>query len=457
MIRCGVRRRARLARAAWLALLVALACSGRSPQPSNLVLISLDTTAPRRMSTYGAVRETTPQISALASRGVLFRNAYTVSPWTLPAHASMMTGLYPSSLAPNPNDERLYLVKPMLAQMFRERGYETAAVTGGFYTAGDRGLRRGFDSFAEDGVEAAIRWLERDRKEPFFLFFHSYVAHEPYTDRRYVRDGEGGRVAKLYRSESDRELSLQVKFAEIQPSDAEKEHVRALYDGGVAAADAMVGKIIETLRRLRLDDHTVVVVTSDHGEEFWEHTGRGAYHGHSLYDELLRIPLVWIDPQLDSVPRVVDAPVVLIDLVPTFLERFDLTPRSGLDGLDLRPLLRGEGALVERTLFAEGVRNGPPRSSIRARDALYIEVLDASIQNGKVLKPIPVLASEELYLAEDVGQQRNVANRYPALVARLKTELRSHQRRSTPAEPPVAVPALTREERRALESIGYLE
>jgi arylsulfatase A-like enzyme len=434
-----------------------LGCTAGSHEASNLLLISLDTTSMRRLSTYGAERETSPAITALANRGVLFRNAYSVSPWTMPAHASMLTGRYPSSLTPDPNDPRLYRAGPLVPQLFRDRGYRTGAVTGGFYNSARHGMHRGFDSFQEAHVEEAVEWLEAHHAEPFFLFFHTYVAHEPYTDRRFTEGHEGGRLANLYLSPKEKAISNQVKFGGIDPTAEERDFVLALYDGGIAAADGMVGELVAALERLDAMRNTVVVVTSDHGEEFWEHTGRGAYHGHTLYDELLRIPLVWFDPALDGVPRIVDEAVSLVDLVPTFVARFDLAPRSQFDGLDLGPLLRGQDWNIERSLFAEAVRNGPGRWSVRTPQGILIEVPDATIQNGGVLGPIPVLAREELYLPADTAQLKNLAQKRPELLDRLKLLLDEHQRGGARIDPPVPIEALDDEERRKLEAIGYLE
>jgi arylsulfatase A-like enzyme len=341
--------------------------------------------------------------------------------------------------------------------MFHEKGYRTGAVTGGFYTSKERGLDRGFESFKEANVAAAVKWLEAHHQEPFFFFFHTYVAHEPYTDRRFAQDHEGGRLVNLYRTPKERELSDKVKFGGMRPTEGEKRFVLALYDGGVAAADEMVGKLVRTLTRLGAMERTVVVVTSDHGEEFWEHTGRGAYHGHTLYDELLRIPLVWVDPALEGVARAVDEPVSLLDLVPTFIARFGLDPQRDLDGVDLSPLLKGRDWTVDRSLFAEAVRNGPGRSSVRNRQGVFIEVPDPSIQRGRVLRPIPVLAQEELYLPGDPEQKHNAAPERPELLAALKKILEEHQRGAAPNDPPFPAEPLSDEAGRELEAIGYLE
>src|SRR5262249_30570602 len=205
-------------------------CGGSGTGPLNVVLVSIDTLAPRRMSTYGASRPTTPAIDALARRGVRFTNAFSPSPWTLPGHAAMLSGRYPSSLSPDPNDSRLYQAAPLLATLFRRAGYRTAAHTDGGFLSHGFGVDRDFERFADGEditpaeretlaaagelvkagkVDEAKRltaplaqrrdlttWVEEQLRAfgaaPFFLFLHTYVVHVPYLDRRYVETLDAG-------------------------------------------------------------------------------------------------------------------------------------------------------------------------------------------------------------------------------------------------------------------------
>jgi arylsulfatase A-like enzyme len=423
------------------------------------VLISIDTLAPRRMSVYGGPRENTPAIEALARRGVRFSNAFSPSPWTLPAHAAMLTGLYPSSMAPDDNDLRLYHLAPLLSMILRREGYQTGAVVGGAYVSAAFGADRDFDSFKEGNIDDGIAWIDEDSTEPFFFFFHTYNVHAPYSDQRYVDSLNGGRVA-LSRTPLQRLLTyLTLCCRPFQPTWEEREYIQALYDGEVAAADEMVGEIVSALSERGLLARTVVIVTSDHGEEFWEHTGRGAIHGHSLYDELLRVPLIWYEPGLPNPGRTVEEAVSLIDLVPTLVARLHVTaPPAQFDGVNLGDLLDGRPFDVNRALFGGAVAHGPERFSVRTGEGKLILTPDNEVQRGVgVDYPVPVGSPLELYMADDPAEKRNQAGDRPELVAKLLGQLEAHREagaREEPLLPAITLDAKTREQ---LHALGYFQ
>lgn len=440
------------------ALLAAAACERAAPpRPRNLVLISIDTLTPARTSAYGAERDTTPALRALAARGVRFDEAFTTSPWTLPAHAALLTGRYPSSLAPDPNDGRLLHAAPPLAELFRTAGARTAAFTGTAFVSGRYGFDRGFETFASGPAAAVAAWLEQHRDEPFFLFFHTYLVHAPYRDHRFVEGLPGGRL-EAYRQDERRRrfLGLALAYGRFVPTPEERAYLLALYDGGVARADEQVATIWAALERLGLTASTAVVVVSDHGEEFWQHTGRAAYHGHTLYDELLRVPLVWYEPGLPEPGRTVDQPVSLVDVVPTVVARFGLAPPERLDGLDLSPLLDGGRWEVDRPLFAEGVRHGPARASVRTRQGKLIAALD-DVQHGEAKHAPLNVAPVELFLPGDRDERFEASAQEPELVRTLEALLAEHRGRAAQAPPPAELEPLTPKLRRQLRALGYAE
>ncbi len=459
----GTNRRTKILGIA-VGLLFPIACGpAASPRPENLVLISLDTLTPLRMSTYGGPRDTTPTLSAIAARGLLFRNAFTTSPWTLPAHAAMLTGLYPSSLSVDPTDDGLFRAAPTLAQRFRAAGYATGAVTGGGFVSKDVGADRGFETFAWSGPPRAQKWLRQHRDERFFLFFHTYTAHSPYNDKRYANDLHGGRLHGIFDSKpaggpSRLNQSL-VRGNFARATDEEREYLLALYDGGVRRADEMVAKLWGTLEELNLLDRTVVIVTSDHGEEFWGATGRAAYHGHTLYDDLLRVPLIWYDPYVRNPGREIDENVSLLDIVPTVLQRFGLDPAEAQDGIDLTPVFANSApAPSGRTLFAEGVRHGPARTSVRTERGKLIETPNLSEQLGEGKgAPVPVRAPLELYLPRDAEEAENRREEEPELVAELLEALMQHRSRAATERAPGASEGVSDETRARLRALGYTE
>ncbi len=425
-------------------------CADETPPP-NVLLVSIDTLRADRLSSYGAPRATSPTLDSLARRGARFTNAFTPSPWTLPAHAAMLTGRYPSSLLPDPNDARLYRAGALLSTRLAQRGFHTAAVTGGAYVSRSYGAAEGFDFFRQSGgAKLAARWIRKHARAPFFLFFHTYAPHVPYLDRRFAEGLEAGRFADLYAPSSFGQVHEAMCGGGAAPTDSEKAYLLALYDGGVAQADAMVSTLLAALRERGLEDETVVVVTSDHGEEFWDHTGRCATHGHTLYDELLRVPLIWYDPRRDG-DRVIRSPVSLLDIVPTLLARVGAPVPPDLDGVDLAPLLRGDEGDPDRILFGEGLRHGPTRVSARGRDAKLILTGgdEGAVDWGG--------APRELYLATDPGETANVIESRPELARSLLVHLEARTR--APAAPAFdgEAPAPDPETLRRLRELGYLE
>lgn len=456
-MRRGLRTWGALASLAAIALLSPGSCA-RSRRPQyNVVLISLDTLRMDRMSLYGAARSTTPAIDDLAARGVRFTNAFSSSPWTLPAHASLLTGRYPSGLSPNFNDQ-LYRLAPLLSSMLKEHGYRTAAVTGGAFVSKAYGADIGFDSFRQGNVRNAVEWLQTNAARPFFLFFHTYVAHIPYLDRRYVQNRDGGRLADAYKIGVPGAAAVQtaINCGQITPTESEKDFLLALYDGGVSAADDEVGELLAALRAADLLDHTIIVVTSDHGEEFWDHTNRAAYHGHTLYNELLRVPLVWHEPHLAYPGSTRMELVGLIDIVPTVMARLGFAVPAGVDGVDLSPLLDGTGWSRERVLFGEAVRHGPPRQGVITAQGTLLVTPDASAQYGEGKKcAVPVLAPRELYLPGDDAQTRNRVDDQPKLAEELAAGWRSHANAAVPAPVRPTRASLDAETRERLRALGY--
>jgi arylsulfatase A-like enzyme len=435
---------------------------GCSPkEPLNVLLISIDTLRFDHLSSYGADRPS-PAIDALAARGARFENAFSPSSWTLPAHASMLSGRYPSSINDDPNSLDLFRKSKLLTSILSEHGYQTGAVTGGSYLGSKFGLAEHFDFFDESSatsnVAVAQDWLGKNATKPFFFFFHTYFAHAPYIDRRYVQGMSGGRLQDIYTDGKMNKPHFAVCCEGLETTVAERAFVESLYDGGVAVIDGYVEQLWETLGTLDLQKKTLVIITSDHGEEFWEHTGRGAYHGHTLYDELLRVPLIWVDPQSSKKGSVVTEPVNLIDIVPSLLARLGIKSSEPVDGIDLQPLLATGAWDVDRVLFAEGSRNGPERKSVRSDGAKLIVTPHPSVQGGDGARyPVPVLAPVELYLPGDDAERHNLAQQKGELVRALMERLQSRIQRMPEDHRAGSLEPLDEQTRDQLRTLGYLE
>ncbi len=364
-----------LASATLPALGALAACSG-PPSIENVVLISIDTLRPDHVGLYGAERDVTPVLDELGTHGVVFDQALAQAPWTIPSHATMLTSQYPSALGVGPYADpgRLSEAAVTLAEVFREHGFATAAITGG-YVSRQLGFDQGFDSFRETlatpamsyAVTYAEEWLDRrDTARPFFLFLHTFEVHQyrpPESFRElWVRPYQGPlseleNVPAFVQSPAN-----QARVREIGAEDW--RYLRDLYDACLASVDSEIGRLLEVLQARGLRETTLLVVTSDHGEEFGEHGGSG--HGYTLYDENLRVPLLLSHASLPAL-RVAEQ-VRLLDLAPTIAELAGLPIPELWQGTSLLPLLGG--ASLSLPAFAE--HGHRPMKAVRAAGAKYV-------------------------------------------------------------------------------------
>lgn len=352
---------------AWSEPLPAAVRDDAEPRP-NLVLISLDTVRADALGCYGRTDAKTAAVDALAARGVRFASATAAAAWTLPSHASIFTGLLPSrhgAWGPDPERRALPPDAPTVAERLRETGYVTLASTGGVYVDASFGLSRGFDRYAESlatpggsdlqGVADTAGRLLAAAREPFFLFAHSYAAHAPYG-------GETKPDGRTYSTRADAS--------------------RRTYHEGVDHAAKLVQHVEAELARRGALERTVIVLTSDHGEEFAEHDAKVMYdgHGHSVYEELAHVPLIAAGPGVRA-GVVVREPVSLTDLAPTLLELAGSVPIAGCDGISLVEALASGDPPRRRVVICEqsaGTRS--ERKSARLGDQKVIRAWDAGDQ-----------------------------------------------------------------------------
>jgi arylsulfatase A-like enzyme len=458
-----------------------------STLPRVVLLISIDTLRADHLGIYGYPRPTSPVIDGLGREGVVFEDANSTSPWTLPAHASMLTGLYPNRHGAIGGGRRLHETIPTLATVLASRGYRTAAAVNSIRVGRLYGLSRGFQEFlyveeVADRVspstwitDRGLEWMREFRDDRLFLFLHYFDVHSNYTslpehERRFVAPYDGkadGSAAQLFlfgldpklldecRANPEQEACRTWARARIDPSvariefdEADRRHLIDLYDAGVRQMDAELGRLFDSLRREGLLDECLLILTSDHGEEFLDHGG--VSHSHTQYQELLQVPLILRGPGIPAGTRVA-TPVTLVDVVPTVLAALGEQAPIEPDGFDLAPLWRGgvgshdsdgESPFRERHLFAEadsrqGVSN-VTRSIRRGRYKLHVNRLTGGT---------------ELYdLERDPGEQTDIAEREPAVVAALHEALLSR----TGSAPQGETVELSSEDIEQLRSLGYL-
>jgi arylsulfatase A-like enzyme len=418
-----------------------------TPRPSGILLVSIDTLRPDRLSTYGHERLTSPNLDRFAQDAIRFDAAFTHAPSTLPAHASLFTSLLPqhhgasfarrTPLAPG---------IPTLTESLSRSGYRTLALCGGGQLDPEFGLDRGFDAYDSvighetfDRVVArALRWLDRREDDtPFFWFLHTYEVHHPYTPS----PGLVAEVAPAARRPSHLPAAISVRLLrrinsgsiDLQPGDA--RYIRATYDAEIRSMDRALGRLLQGLRIRGLYDDLLIVFTSDHGEEFGEHGSMG-WHSHTLYDELLRVPLLIKAPGNRAGGRVVDEQVRLLDVAPTILELAGVPIPASFSGLSLAPAFAGD-SLRSQPVVAWLDNDHAEITALRGpRWKLY---------DGRLFD-----------LREDPAETRRLEASHPDLQAAMERRLeRRIGRRAQPRNASDEV-ALDPDAERRLEALGYL-
>ncbi|MFH1789239.1 MAG: sulfatase [Candidatus Altiarchaeota archaeon] len=339
---------------------VTLRDSGRdyACRDCNVVLISLDTLRADHLSSYGYPLNTSPHIDDLAAKGILFENAISQASWTMPSHAALFTSLYPSDM------ELFYFPYPglisdnvtVLTELLKAEGYATAGFHGGSFLSEGFGFSQGFDVYKsngprmEDNTRDIYSWLSENHDKKFFLFLHNFNVHGPYTPpKTYTRYFTNYSTPTDLKSHIIDVQRLYDEKGGIPPENKSSlDYIISQYDGEIAYVDHLLGQFIGELVRYGLLNNTLIIVTSDHGEEFLEH---GHFdHVRTLYDELVRVPLIVWAPTLPEGRRV-SKQVMLVDVMPTVLDLLGIKYSGDVRGLSLVSFVLGGG--IERPALSE--------------------------------------------------------------------------------------------------------
>jgi len=312
--------------------------------PPNVVLIVMDTVRRDHLSCYGYPRNTSPRLDQLVKDSRLYSNAYTPGGWTIPAHASIFTGLHTISHGASQENVVLDTDLTTLAEILSENGYSTVGIIGNPNLDDSRNYGQGFQKYYELWNEVRIltgnsgyfffkKYLAgHDKAKPFFMFINFIEAHQPYnSSQNFYHQFLSDSSIQL---ESNEWTDYFLKRREF--SSAEMEHLRELYDAEILYVDYWIGQMIDLLKKEHLWDDTVLIVTSDHGENFGEHDM--VDHAFSLHEPVIRIPLLIHYPTLFEPNSVDSSAVQLTDLFPTVLHLCDIDatgyPSQGRDLLD---------------------------------------------------------------------------------------------------------------------------
>jgi arylsulfatase A-like enzyme len=415
----------------------------------GVVLISIDTLRRDHMSLYGYPRRTTPGLEALAPESVVFEDAVSTSSWTLPAHASLLTATGPAVHRATSSKVGLSPSFPGLPRLLRDAGYFTQGLATHVYLSSEYGFAEGFDRHrylpetrAEEVTNQAIHFLESKGDSDFFLFLHYYDPHWHYDppppyDRAFDPEYRG-RATGIWWDFKEQDASS------IAPEDL--HHIRALYDGEILYTDRQVERLLQEMKRLGVFENTLIVVTSDHGEEFLEH---GEWeHQKTLYEEQLRIPLLIKLPGSSMGGRRVQGQVSLVDVAPTVLDVLGIEAPQTFEGRSLLDAARS-GEAAESEAWAETEHTLDGSRKIASRRGASGEKAIFTLKEAE-------LDVELFDLARDPRESQNLdpRERLSGFEKRLAdylagAEARRGDRRETPVE-------LGPEDLERLRALGYV-
>ncbi len=465
------RRRARRGALLVGAAVLLAGCGGRTGP--NVLLIVIDTARADRFTFNGYGRGTTPRLASLAREGAVYENAYSPSPWTLPAHASLFTGLFPSAHGADAGHLVLDDAHATMAEAFAAAGYDTVAYTASPWIGKSHGFHQGFDTYEEvwrvigdtegEDMGAGLiasrvaRYLDwRDENPvagggPFFMFINLFEPHLPYNppeperSRSLAAPAGAAALDRLRRLKHPREMPYILGFERLDPE--EVRILSGLYDGEIAYVDRRIGEIVEMFRRHGILDRTIVAITSDHGEMIGEHGLLD--HKLQVYEPVLRIPLVLRHPPSVAPGQRIAEPVMLQDLHPTLLglarvkvperaggvpaEAIVLPGVSGVKGSDRRQSAGAFMAEYARPIqFLEVIEQIYPETDVAAWDRTLV-----ALRSGSEKLHWASDGRHALYdLAEDAAESRDLAADRPDRVRDLEAAVEAWLGRPG-ARPPI--------------------
>ena len=420
----------------------------------NLVVIVVDTLRKDRVGAYGYARETTPRLDALAKRAVRYDAWYSTSSWTTPATASLLTSLYPTRLQIRNEGSKLQERFVTLPEILRKHGYQTGGVVSNTLVSARWGFGEGFESFDDSAApgdtrsitspavtEKALRFLEARDGRPFFLFLHYFDPHSDYMAHAEPAQ-PGGLAPRSYHGPLEPGIGIPAlrKLAASRGLGPEDLHfVSDLYDGEIEFTDRFVGQVLERLQQLGLFDDTLIVFTSDHGEEFLDHGNFG--HARTLFDELIHVPMLIKFPG-QTEGRVSARRFGHVDLLPTILDGLGIAADPELSGVSVLASERSS-ADAARPVFSETDRRKHVRAVVWKDFKL---VLDVQSDRYRLFD-----------LAKDPGETRDVLAEHAATAAQMRDELRGWMQREEASAGAPADVEMTDEEKTRLRALGYLE
>ncbi len=400
----------------------------------NVILFTLDTTRADHLACYGYSNVKTPHLDSLAQRGVLFEQAATASPLTLPAHCSILTGMYPTYHGVRINgNTALSEEQTTVAEILSDQGYRCGAFIGAFVLDGRWGLKQGFEDYDDqfdlkkykhldlgavqrpgnEVMDSALDWLEKHKSSPFFAWIHLYDPHTPYAPPEPY-------------------------LSEYRP-----RGLVGLYDGEIAFMDEQIGRCLGWLEQNGLDKSTILILVGDHGEGLGSH-GEGT-HGYFIYDYAVHVPFIIVTPFEGLRGVRVASQVRTVDIFPTLMETAAVSTAAETQGHSLLPMMFHPGKRKNDFAYAESMSPNlqfgwSSLHSLRTTQYKYIDAPKA-----------------ELYdLTQDPDEQTNLLPEHPEIVRNLKAELDRLMTETSRGAPTPQAANLDKETMERLSALGYI-
>jgi arylsulfatase A-like enzyme len=428
--------------------------TGAPKTKPNILIYTIDTLRADHASLYGYTRDTTPFLKKLGAAGIIFDDCEAQATWTKASIASLMTSVYSFTHGITADSDTIPSGAPALGEQLRAAGYVTASIVASPWVGRATGLQRGFDYLLESPVilrnrteqadrgtdSAALNrvvfpWLDRHHDEPFFLYAHATDPHAPYRppppfEGKFDNPAHTAEFDRIYSSFTTKHEygggaminRAMCSKAGVDPDRFIRE-AEERYDGEILHNDHSFELLVDKLRQLGVLDNTLIVVLSDHGEEFWDHGWTA--HGQSVYQELSHCLLMMWNPRLLPVARRVINPVQLIDVMPTVLDLVGLKTPEFAEGQSLVPLAKGQTFRRRGMVVSSRFGAVKPAGLVPENSTDSFAIIDSKwkfIYRNKAQKA--GIKKVELYdRTTDRSEQHDVADRHPHEVESKTEEL----------------------------------
>jgi arylsulfatase A-like enzyme len=459
----------------------------------------MDTTRADHLSCYGYERKTTPHIDRIAKEGVLFTNVISPSSWTLPSHASMFTGLFPSEHKADHLSPYLFESHETLAEILKREGYKTLAYSNNPWVSLFTGLSAGFDNFQEGWREGneryfykticnalleytkrngpassftdhgaartnryVTKWIEKNKKSPFFVFINYLEPHLPYNppfpfNSLYLPTNITPKDGITF---SPRTKDIRTLIVQRQRISKELAVINGLYDGEIKYLDEKIWELYEHFRKLNILDNTLLIITSDHGENLGDHGVVG--HAFGLFNTLLDVHLIARYPKVFKPGLVIHQNVQTTDIFYTALDAIGLNSNPSKLGLSKSLIKRIKTNDYQEIMIAE--RDRPINTVNRAKQsAVNYNHIDKKLtaiilRNYKYIQSSGRSTIEELYnLNEDIAETNNILYEHPDLASFLRNRLTTLNKKLNRVTVRDKRPQMDQETKENLRSLGYIK